>query len=141
MLFDQCLNNIKWVHTRRNICTQFQELNHFEKTTIMTSWRPFLIFFENENTCSIKSLRTSICTYISNFTTTDGIGVLNIRRSGWSGLDILFDITMDSLFEGLNVTNHFFAHSDMVAIFWFRIDAPFIKSGRNLEYRTDDCFG
>ena len=31
----------------------------------MTSWRASWIFFENES--SIKSLRTSICTYISNF--------------------------------------------------------------------------
>ena len=37
----------------------------FEKSPIMTSWRPSWKFYENES--SVKSLGQSICTYLSNF--------------------------------------------------------------------------
>ena len=54
------------MHTRTDICTQFQE----DWTTLKNrqSWSHggnLGFFFENENI--IKSLRTSICIYISNF--------------------------------------------------------------------------
>ena len=41
------------------------KLDIFEKSPIMTSWRPSWNFYENES--SVKTLRTPICTYILSF--------------------------------------------------------------------------
>ena len=47
---------------------------------------------------------------------TDEISVFNIKRSGWLGLKRLRDITKDSDFEGLNLTNHFCAQRAILSI-------------------------
>ena len=78
----------QFIQLKDQVYSTLWKLDIFEKSPIMTSWRPSWNFYESE--ICVKTLRTPICTYILSFVK---IGLFLRKLEIWRNAHFTYDVT------------------------------------------------